>query len=279
MNILKKKSKMVKSPLNYTGSKYELMPQLLEYFPTNVETFYDVFTGGLSVTINSTYKKIISNDIISPLIQFYKNLKLASNNNNIENEISKIKSFAIDKESQEEYNRIRALFNENNDPYLFFALVASCTNNMMRFNQSFKFNQSFGRRTINDSTIQKLRGYCEILKDKEILFTCYDYKKLFELYSPTVEDFVYFDPPYLISEAGYNCYWSKQHEEGLYDLMDELNSKNIRFVMSNLLKHKGVDNPYINRISKYDIIELDYDYEKVARKKGGDSIEIIVKNF
>jgi hypothetical protein len=68
-------------------------------------------------------------------------------------------------------------------------------------------------------------------------------------------------------------------EEDLYDLLDDLDSKNIRFVMSNLSQHKGVLNPYLHRIAKYNIINLDYDYEKVARKKGGDSVEIIVKNF
>jgi site-specific DNA-adenine methylase len=36
---------MLKSPLNYAGSKHDLMPQLLEYFPKvdSVEVFYDVF--------------------------------------------------------------------------------------------------------------------------------------------------------------------------------------------------------------------------------------------
>jgi site-specific DNA-adenine methylase len=77
----------------------------------------------------------------------------------------------------------------------------------MRFNKSFKFNQSFGKRTINDSTIQKLKDYIEVIKEKEINFVCGDYKSLFTNYPPTTEDFIYLDPPYLISEAGYNAYW------------------------------------------------------------------------
>ena len=89
-----------KSPLNYAGSKDKLMNQLLEYFPKNVNCFYDVFCGGLSVSINVPYINIISNDIISPLIEFYKNLKLAADNDNIDQEIDKIVSFKIDKESK-----------------------------------------------------------------------------------------------------------------------------------------------------------------------------------
>lgn len=151
---------------------------------------------------------------------------------------------------------------------------------MIRFNKSFKFNQTFGKRSINDSTIQKLRDYCNILKQKEIYFSCRNYKDLFELFPPKTSDFVYLDPPYMISEAGYNAYWSKKLEEGLYDTLDELNDKNIRFALSGVSKHKGVDNPFMNRLSKYSIINLDYDYEKVARKKKmGDSQEILVINY
>lgn len=36
----------IKSPLNYTGGKYKLLPQLLELFPTNIDTFVDLFAGG-----------------------------------------------------------------------------------------------------------------------------------------------------------------------------------------------------------------------------------------
>lgn len=36
----------VKSPFNYTGGKYKLLPQLLELFPKQVNTFVDLFAGG-----------------------------------------------------------------------------------------------------------------------------------------------------------------------------------------------------------------------------------------
>ena len=44
---------ILKPPTNYAGSKDKLMPQIIEYFPKDVDTFYDVFCGGLSVSINS----------------------------------------------------------------------------------------------------------------------------------------------------------------------------------------------------------------------------------
>ncbi len=270
---------ILKPPTNYAGSKDKLMPQLLKYFPKDVDTFYDVFCGGLSVSVNSPYKKIVANDIITPLIRFYESLYFMSINGWIDKEIEIILKYKIDKTSKEDFLRVREEFNKDGNPYKFFALVSSCTNNMMRFNKSFKFNQTFGERTINDNTIQKIRDYSNVMKDKSFNFFNLSYPELFKKMPPNQNDFIYLDPPYLISEAGYNAYWSKELEEGLYQLLDDLDSKGIRFMMSNVSKHKGKDNPHLNKLSKYKIIPLEFDYEKVARKKGSDSQEIIVMNF
>ena len=39
-------SGFVKSPLNYTGGKHKLLPQITKLFPKDIDTFYDVFAGG-----------------------------------------------------------------------------------------------------------------------------------------------------------------------------------------------------------------------------------------
>jgi hypothetical protein len=49
--------------------------------------------------------------------------------------------------------------------------------------------------------------------------------------------------------------------------------------MSNVREHNGIVNPHLDRLKNYKIIDLDYDYEKVAKKKGKGTKEIIVKNF
>jgi DNA adenine methylase Dam len=275
-------SEILKPPSNYSGSKDKILNQLLEHFPKpeEVERFYDVFAGGLSVSINTNYKKTIANDIISPLINFYINLKKAADENNIEEEIQKILSYKIDKNSPEQFNKVREDFNNSFDPYLFFSLVSSCTNNMMRFNKKFKFNQTFGKRTINDNTIEKIRKYCNALKGKDIQFTNYHFSNLFTVLTPSKDDFVYLDPPYNITEAGYNAFWSKENEDYLYRVLDSLDGLGIKFALSGVSIHKGIENPYMDILKKYKIIEINHDYEKVARKKNlGDSKEILVINY
>ena len=270
---------ILKSPLNYTGSKQNLIDQLNQYFPKDVDTFYDLFCGGLSVSMNTDYPKTIANDVVKPQVQFYQLNKSAES---VDSEISTILDIAIDKENQEEYNRIRKVFNETQNPYLFFALVCSCTNNMMRFNKKMEFNQSFGKRTINPSTVEKLKKYIDRLSTKNIEFTNYSFTDVIKHIPPTNKDFVYLDPPYtnLLTEAGYNAYWTKAHEESLYGVLDDLDSRGVRFALSGVSVHKGIENPYLNRLKKYKIIELSHDYEKVARKKNlGDSQEILTINY
>lgn len=52
----------VKCPLNYTGGKYKLLPQIIEKFPKKIGTFIDIFGGGFNVGANIEANTIIYND-------------------------------------------------------------------------------------------------------------------------------------------------------------------------------------------------------------------------
>ena len=49
---------ILKPPTNYAGSKDKLMPQLLNYFPDNVDTFYDVGAKNFNYDQNVPYNYI-----------------------------------------------------------------------------------------------------------------------------------------------------------------------------------------------------------------------------
>ena len=101
------------------------------------------------------------------------------------------------------------------------------------------------------------------------------------------DDFIYADPPYLITCATYNEQdgWNETLEEALYDYLDNANKHNIRFALSNVLSSEGKNNEillsWINR-NKYKVIHLNYDYSnsnyhKKDRDTGSD--EILVINY
>ena len=61
---------MIQSPLNYTGGKFKLLPQILPHFPKNIDTFVDLFCGGCNVGINVEANTVIYNDLNEHLLYF-----------------------------------------------------------------------------------------------------------------------------------------------------------------------------------------------------------------
>lgn len=267
------KDEIIPSPLNYTGSKFKLVKTLKSHFPSESGSFYDLFTGGGSVFVNcQSFDKIYANDKIKPLMDFYKYLQQTP----WESVLKNIETRNIPKDDQEAYLGLRKRFNEDRDFIDFFILVCSCTNNMMRFNKSLGFNQTFGKRNFNSRTAIKLKSYHDVIYNNEkIVFTNNDFSDVI----PEKGSFVYLDPPYMITEAGYNAYWSKELECKFYDYIDMLDESGVKFMISNVSEHKGKVNPYLSRVQKYNIIDLDFNYNKVSRSGESNSKEIIVINY
>ena len=55
-------AQVCKSPINYTGNKYRILPQFIKYFPKNVNKCIDLFTGGSTIAINLTSEEVIAID-------------------------------------------------------------------------------------------------------------------------------------------------------------------------------------------------------------------------
>ncbi len=53
---------LIQSPLNYTGGKYRLLPQILPHFPEHMDCFVDLFCGGCNVGINVPCRHVLFND-------------------------------------------------------------------------------------------------------------------------------------------------------------------------------------------------------------------------
>ena len=146
----------INTPFNYTGSKYKLLEQIIPNLDYEKSNFVDVFCGGGSIYTNciDKYDTILANDIISDLIEIHKNII-----NDKDNFINKVKSIVPNNEEHEKYLELRKSYNENKTPEKLFALMLSCTNNMMRFNKSFLFNQTFGKRSFNKNTESKIDNF------------------------------------------------------------------------------------------------------------------------
>ena len=150
---------------------------------------------------------------------------------------------------------------------------------MMRFNKSFKFNQTWGQRGWNDSIEEKTRKYVEhISKHKDKIK--YYARNFHEI--PLLKDsMVYLDPPYMNTEAGYNAYWSKDLESKLYGYCLRQHRNGNSFMLSGVLRHDGNESELLKRLVKdgFTCIDLNYNYNKISKKGEKNTLEVIVKNY
>lgn len=254
-----------------------MLDQLLGYFDYTKDNFIDLFAGGGSVYANvvQKYKTVYVNDIIKDLIEIHKKIIYDAKGT-----IELIKQIVVKKDDKEGYLKLRESYNSNPSPIKLYALMLCCTNNMMRFNKKFKFNQTFGKRSFNPNTEKKILNFSGILHPykNNLLFSHVDFK---EFIIPD-NSFIYMDPPYSNTEAGYNAYWEKDDDVKLFNFCRDLNEREITFAVSGvdiegkeecrllkLLKSEG----YIN------IKEIDFDYNKVSRAGNKKFKEILLVNF
>ena len=300
------KENLVKSPLNYTGGKFKLLPQILPLFPSNINTFVDLFAGGCNVGVNVKADNIICNDIefhVINLMKKFEKTSVESILNEIEDNINKFNLSKTSKYGYEYYNtnssdgvanynkgnyiKLREFYNENMDnDLLFFTVVIFAFNNQIRFNKNTKkFNVAVNKRDFNDSMKKNIIKFINRLHNVDIKFTSKDFS-LFDTESLTTQDLVYCDPPYLITCANYNEHggWDEIKERELLEFLEVLNKKSIRFALSNVLESKGKSNDILKEWSKkYNIHYLNNtygncNYQTKDKSKIG-ATEVLITNY
>lgn len=237
------------SPMNYIGGKYKLLPQIIPLFPKKIRTFVDLFCGGCNVGINVRAQKVVFNDNLSYLIDLYKTFNTLDINEILSHIESRIVQYNLSKTNEDGYKELRKLYNKERNPLDLFVLVAFSFNHQIRFNNSHEFNNPFGRErsSFNPKMKSNLYTFLKVLQNKSSEFVCFNFDKFdFSVY--TNEDFVYCDPPYLITTGTYNdgkrgfTGWNDNEEIKLLNILSQLNDKNIKFGLSNVLTHKGKQN-------------------------------------
>lgn len=266
---------MIETPFNYTGSKFKLLEQLLPEFDYNKSKFVDLFCGGGSVYTNviDRYESVVINDIISDLIGIHIGLI------NSDEIIEKTKIICPGKSNPEGYASLREDYNLNPSSDKLWALMLSCTNNMMRFNQKFKFNQTYGNRGWNSNTdikVEKFKNHIRNFSNK-ITYT----STHFENIDFDSDSMIYIDPPYSNTEAGYNAFWKKDDDIKLYNCIKKMDSLGCSFAVSGTLLHDGKPCLLLDKLVNdgYNVTELKFDYNKVSRVGKKDTNEVLIKNY
>lgn len=277
----------VKSPLNYTGGKYKLLPQLLELFPKQVNTFVDLFAGGGNVSVNVKAEKVVFNDLmwqVPEMLQEFKKIGVEESLRKIDGYIS---SYDLSKENKEGYLALRELYNKGkSDPLMLYTLICYSFNNQIRFNNKGAYNMPFGkdRSSFNLTLREKFITFVQRLQSMEIQFSSKDFREL-DLDTLGENDFVYCDPPYLITVASYNENggWGEQAERDLLAKLDTLDKAGVKFGLSNVFESKGKENIILKEWAKgYKVHYLDHTYSNCSyhkKDKQSKDIEVFITNY
>jgi len=261
---------LLKSPLNYTGGKYKLLPQLLPLFPSSIDVLVDLFAGGLDISINVQANAKICNDREWHIMDLYQNLQNLSGEE-VHNRIMQlVTEYALSKENQDGYIKLRSDYNQAKSWDKFYALIAHSFCHQIRFNKKGDFNISFGkaRSCYNNELQGRLQAFTDIINDS-YTFLCKDFRQV-DLSALSDTSFVYCDPPYRITTAGYNENngWIEQDDKDLLALLDALNDRGIKFGLSNVLSHGERENTLLIEWSKkYIVHRLNFGYANSSYHK------------
>jgi DNA adenine methylase len=298
---------MNRSPLFYVGDKFKLLKQIIPYFPNNINTYYEPFVGGGSSFTNVlNANRYILNDIDINIISIHKMFKdhsdnyetLINNFSNLEkkynlsasrlqNVISDELKFKYPKTyfsvfNKPGYKKLKNDYNssKNKSVKMLYLLMIYGFNRMIRFNSLGEFNLPAGNVDFNKNVEKSIKYYCDFLSKNDCSFHNLDYDKFIKNYQFKNGDFIYLDPPYLISSSEYNKLWSAEKEVRLLDLLDELNNKGVKFAISNLISHKGkVNSIFLEWSKKYKVIEVKSNYISYHDNTIKDSKEVLVINY
>lgn len=283
-----KKEELIKSPLNYTGGKYKLLPKILPLFPDTINTFVDLFTGGCNVGVNVKSKNIYCNDLDTTVIDLLKDMSDLTSDKALSILNETISKYELSKTNEEGFKKIREDYNNGNRSWdMFYAMVTNAFNYQIRFSKAGNYNMPFGRdRSSFNPTLEKnFIKFIDKLQDINIKFMNNDFKTI-KIDKLTSDDLVYCDPPYLITCASYNEKdgWNERHERELLSLLDKLNEKGIKFALSNVVENKGKSNNILKEwAKKYNIHYLNHTYGNCnyhAKDKSVNStVEVLITNY
>jgi DNA adenine methylase len=224
----------VPHPIPYQGSKRNLAKYILPFFPLEIGTLFEPFSGSAAISIAAAaYGKASRfhlNDVNQPLIALWNEIIYRPN------EIAAQYEYLWSEQQGNErkyYDIVRDNFNKTKRPDYLLYLLARCVKASVRYNASGDFNQSPDNRRLGRKPQQMkddILAVSSLLRNKTDL-TSGDYKEILDI--ATSKDLVYMDPPYQgVCATGDPRYFSGIDFDEFMQELNEMNKKDVPFILS-----------------------------------------------
>jgi DNA adenine methylase len=301
-----KKEKINRSPLFYIGDKYKLVSEIKTYFPSTINRFIEPFVGGGSVFLNINANEYLLNDIDSYVIDIHKFLSSYVNKEDeffdlIFSIIEKYNlSFSYKKDivpielrqqfkktyfahfNKKNFNQLKANYNNSKKKNIaeLYVLLIYGFNRMLRFNSKNEYNLPVGNVDFNANVYNALSDYFSLNSSKKTNWYSQDFKQFLDSVKFKKDDFIYLDPPYLITFSEYNKLWNEDIEKDLLQMLDILNKKEVKFAISNVTHYKGKENSqFIDWSKKYNCYQIKSNYISYHDNTIKKFNEVLVTNY
>lgn len=292
---------MLYSPLNYQGNKSRIVDYLLALVPNDTTSIHEVFCGSAVFSFASNTNNVYLNDIntyITDLISYFHDNDadaIIEQADNIIRQYGLTNTFyegktlypefkheGLSRYNKDSFNRLKADYNANKDIAKLFVLLIYGFNHYLRFNSKDEFNVPVGKVDFVKTLRDKTRAYCNAIRNKEIVITNHDFRSE-ELYRGIEQTALfYFDPPYLITQAPYNLFWTEKEEADLLYIIDSLNDSGHRFMLSNVIESNGKHNDLLDEwMHKYTVMHIHRQYlnSNYQKKNLSNADEVVISNF
>ena len=282
---------MIKSPIIYNGKKERLLPQITPLYPNIINNYYEPFCGGASVFFNLYNQHIINgnyylSDLNWRILRLYEVIR-----DDLSGLDVTLQSFLNVSSPQQLFYYLRSVEDiaipKNKKALSTFSLGNSktklaakdlflnrMTKNGWRENQAGQFNLPYylARKPNYFYQPANLALVSKVFQDPNVYIKVEDYLNIES--KLVAGDFVYLDPPYepaspTANFTSYTCNgFGQQEQKDLAQFVNRIDSKGVKFVLSNSL---AAINLYTN--PKFNILKI-----QTKGYKTNPRYEILVSN-
>lgn len=300
------KISFIRSPFFYVGDKYKLLPQITPLFPKEFKRIIEPFVGGGSVFLNADAQEVLANDLDSNVIGIHKLFlsqaekmdEFVLNFAQLARSYGLTCSFDGDVVSPEVrkefpktyfahlnrsgFNTLKEKYNSSadRDELELYALMIYGFNRMLRFNRDGKFNIPVGNVDFNPNVVKALQGYSSRTIERNVVFSNLEFEAFLNSVSFKEGDFLYVDPPYLITASEYNKGWDGTCESRLYAILDHLSTIGVKFAVSNVEIYGDRANVILEKwMQKYKVHTVSSNYINYFDNGKKKLKEVLVCNY
>ncbi|MFN3165745.1 MAG: DNA adenine methylase [Phycisphaeraceae bacterium] len=224
----------VPQPIPYQGSKRQLAPEILRYFPHDIDRLIEPFAGSAAISIAVASRRWATsywlNDAHTPLIDLWQQII------HTPDDLAKAYEFLWNDQigrEREYFNEVRARFNKTHSPPDFLYLLARCVKAAIRYNANGEFNNTPDNRRRGARPVEmrgRIETASELFRGTTVL-TSVDYREV--LQDCTSNDLVYMDPPYqgVTGKRDQRYLPTIVHEE-FCEALAELNRREVPYAVS-----------------------------------------------